>query len=83
MLSSVSKEVSDMLAFSLPEDLDTRLEDLARSTGKTKAALVEEAIAAISKTWNMLRRKRHRSKPGCGRMVWLPTTGCRMIQAEP
>lgn len=35
-----------MLAFSLPEDLDTRLEDLARSTGKSKAALVEEAIVA-------------------------------------
>lgn len=35
-----------MLAISLPADLDTRLDDLARARGMSKAALVEEAIAA-------------------------------------
>lgn len=36
-----------MLALSLPKDLDARLEDLARLTGQSKAALVEEAIVAL------------------------------------
>ncbi|THV22916.1 type II toxin-antitoxin system RelB family antitoxin [Peteryoungia ipomoeae] len=35
-----------MLALTLPKDLDARLEELARTTGQTKAALVEEAILA-------------------------------------
>lgn len=35
-----------MLAISLPEDLEARLDALARTTGQSKAALVEEAIAA-------------------------------------
>ncbi|NBB51906.1 ribbon-helix-helix protein, CopG family [Rhizobium sp. CRIBSB] len=36
-----------MLALSLPKDLDARLEDLARMTGQSKAALVEEAIVSL------------------------------------
>jgi predicted DNA-binding protein len=35
-----------MLALSLPEELDARLDELSRATGQSKAALVEEAIAA-------------------------------------
>jgi len=35
-----------MLALTLPKDLDTRLDELARASGRTKAALVEEAILA-------------------------------------
>jgi antitoxin ParD1/3/4 len=35
-----------MLAISLPEDLEARLEALAVTTGQSKAELVEEAIAA-------------------------------------
>ncbi len=35
-----------MLAISLPEDLEARLDALSRTTGQSKAALVEEAIAA-------------------------------------
>lgn len=36
-----------MLVLSLPKDLDARLEDLARMTGQSKAALVEQAIVAL------------------------------------
>lgn len=39
-----------MLALSLPEELDARLEELSRATGQSKAALVEEAIAAQLET---------------------------------
>ncbi|MDQ0423364.1 putative transcriptional regulator [Peteryoungia aggregata LMG 23059] len=36
-----------MLALTLPKDLDARLEGLARVTGQSKAALVEEAVLAL------------------------------------
>jgi len=69
-----------MLAISLPKDLDARLEDLARATGQSKAALVEEAIAAqIEDLENAEREKAALEE-------WLRTEGVAAfdrLKAEP
>lgn len=69
-----------MLALTLPKDLETRLEELARMTGQTKAALVEEAILAHIEDPEDAHRE------GDGLESWLRTEGVAAydrLKADP
>ncbi|EKF58180.1 hypothetical protein QWE_16298 [Agrobacterium albertimagni AOL15] len=69
-----------MLAISLPEDLDARLEALARTTGQSKAALVEEAIAA------QIEDLEHAARDKASFERWLMTEGVAAydrLKADP
>jgi Arc/MetJ-type ribon-helix-helix transcriptional regulator len=69
-----------MLALSLPEALDARLDDLVRSTGKSKAVLVEEAIVAHIEDLEYAAREKASLE------TWLRTDGVDAydrMQADP
>ncbi len=69
-----------MLAISLPQDLEDRLDALARTTGQSKAALVEEAIAA------QIEDLEHAARDRMSLEDWLQTAGVEAydrLKADP